>query len=106
MTSEETKSKIKEIVEKIVAEVDPEKVILFGSHAWGHPGPDSDIDLFIIKETDDTRVLARRIDGALAPRLMPLDLLVWRPDSVRRRLAEGDPFLKEVLARGVLLYEQ
>lgn len=45
--------KIKEITNKIVREFDPEKVILFGSYAWGKPGPDSDVDLFVVKETSD-----------------------------------------------------
>lgn len=44
---------IQGILDKLVAGYSPEKVILFGSYAYGHPGPDSDIDLLIIKDTPD-----------------------------------------------------
>jgi len=99
-------NKIQQMVNKIVNEFDPEKVILFGSHAWGEPGTDSDIDLCVIKETNDTRLLARQIDGTLAPRYFPLDLLVFKPDVIKKRLAEKDPFITDILNRGSLLYEK
>ena len=48
---ESIRIKISEITKQIIAEYDPEKVILFGSFAWGKPGPDSDVDLLIVKNT-------------------------------------------------------
>ena len=46
----EYEAKIPEIREKIVREMNPEKIILFGSYAWGKPNSDSDVDLFIVKD--------------------------------------------------------
>jgi uncharacterized protein len=98
---------IREVVEKIKNEYQPEKIILFGSYAYGTPTEDSDIDLFIVKETDK-----RRIDRfvEVSPLVenpayhIPISPLVYTPDEVENRLAIGDDFLKEVLARGEVLY--
>ena len=62
---------IKKIAEKIAKEYKPEKIILFGSYAWGKPGPNSDVDLFVVKKTDNTREMARKIGRLLFPRLFP-----------------------------------
>ena len=48
-----------------IREFKPDRVVLFGSWAWGKPHRDSDVDLCVIKETRDTRALARKIDGVL-----------------------------------------
>lgn len=97
--------KLKEITEKIVKEFKPEKIILFGSWAWGVPGADSDVDLLVVKETDrSTREVAREIDGAIFPRPFPLDLLVYRPDQIEEGQARGDFFIKNILAKGMVLY--
>ena len=53
MTQQE---KIDSIVNKIVSEAKPEKVILFGSHAWGQPTKDSDVDLFVIQQSGERRL--------------------------------------------------
>ena len=50
---------LKEMTVKLVAEFDPDKVILFGSHAWGTPSADSDVDLFVIVPDSGERPLAR-----------------------------------------------
>ena len=99
-----TSEKLNEVAEKIVERFQPEKVILFGSYAWGNPGPDSDVDLFIIKETKDTRTLAKEIDGALFPRPFPIDLIVYKPQQVRERESMGDCFIQDVLHKGKVLY--
>lgn len=104
MNREVTSEKLDKITQKIVERFQPEKVILFGSYAWGDPGPDSDVDLFIIKETKNTRTLAREIDGALFPRPFPIDLVVYKPEQVRERENMGDCFVREVLHKGKVLY--
>jgi len=48
-----------ELVRRLVAEFDPEQIILFGSHAWGTPDDDSDIDLYVIVSQSDERPLDR-----------------------------------------------
>jgi predicted nucleotidyltransferase len=104
METETIKRKIEEVARKIAREFDPERIILFGSWAWGEPGPDSDVDLIVIKGTENTRALAREIDGSLFPRPFPIDLLVYRPDSIEKRKNMGDPFITDLLLRGRLLY--
>lgn len=104
MDKKEIEQKIQEIVQKIVKEFKPEKIILFGSWAWGNPSPDSDVDLFVVKETRDTRRTAREIDGALWGRTIPLDIVVYTPDSVKKGLDGGDFFINDITKKGKLLY--
>lgn len=96
--------KIQEVTRKIVERFGPERIILFGSWAWGKPNPDSDVDLFIVKETENTRELAREIDGSLFPRPFPIDLIVYRPDQLEKRRQMGDFFITEVLTKGKVLH--
>lgn len=104
--SETIKEKLKKVVDKIAREYAPEKIILFGSYAWGKPTKDSDIDLFIIQETEDTREAAREIDGSIFPRPFPIDLIVYRPEQVEKRLKNGDFFIKDILSKGKILYDK
>lgn len=91
-----------EVVEKIVKEYRPEKIILFGSYAWGTPTEGSDIDLFIVKDTKgSSREMARAINRFLSPRQFPLDILVYTPSEVERNL-----FIEDVIQNGTLLYAQ
>ncbi|MBI5701311.1 nucleotidyltransferase domain-containing protein [Candidatus Saganbacteria bacterium] len=98
---------LKEITRRIVAKIDPEKIILFGSHAYGNPNKDSDLDLFIIK---NTKLPASKryamISDALFPRLVPMDFIVRAPKEIDSRLKGFDPFIKEVLNKGKTLYER
>jgi len=105
MTKQEIQEKLQEIVNKIVKEFQPEKIILFGSWAWGKPDPDSDVDLFIVKETRNTRETARKISRLIFPRPFPMDIIVYNPDKARERLTRGDFFLKDIFSKGKLLYE-
>lgn len=101
-----TEDKIQEVADKIAREFNPDKIILFGSYAWGSPDLDSDVDLFVIKGTDDTRQLARDISGAIHPRPFALDILVYRPHVVEEELQVGDYFVEDVMNNGKVLYER
>ena len=79
--------------------------MLFGSYANGNPGPDSDIDLLIVKETPD-RPIDRRGIAADPCRLIPLEPIVVTPAEVAARTALGDQFLAEILATGETLYAE
>ena len=94
------------IVQRIVESCHPYKIILFGSHAYGHPSIDSDIDLLVIMPSRE-RGLKRqlRVDRLIRPRRFPVDLLVLTPREIQQRLAGFDPFLEEVLTKGRVLYE-
>ena len=105
--SAEVEKVIQGIVEKLHAGYAPQRVILFGSYAYGNPRPDSDIDLLIIKETPerfiDRWVTVRRILSD-PKRKLPLETLVLTPQEVSKRLAIGDQFVAEILEKGKVLY--
>jgi predicted nucleotidyltransferase len=101
------KNMIVQITEKIKSNYRPEKIILFGSYAHGTPGPDSDIDILIIKTTSDRpidrRVLVRKI--TFDPnRRIPFEFIVLTPDEIQARLNIGDQFIEEIIKKGELLY--
>jgi len=98
---------ILKIVDQIKTEYEPEKIILYGSYAYGKPTEDSDIDLFIVKETDKRRVdrfvEVKRLIYEPGRRIS-ISPLVYTPKEVQERLALGDGFVEEVLTRGEVLY--
>lgn len=107
MTKENIDQKIKEIIQKIVKEHQPEKIILFGSYAWGKPGPDSDIDLFVVKETKEPSLKRiENLDKLFSRREFPMDFLIYTPQQVKKRLAIGDFFVKEIMDKGKVLYDK
>ncbi len=95
------------LVQAIVKNYHPEKVILFGSGARGDSHGNSDIDLLIIKKSD--RKKAYRIKEVFeslrtTPRTYPLDPIVYTPDEIKKRLSLGDYFIKRIMAEGKILY--
>ena len=97
--------KLQEITKKIVGEFHPEKIILFGSWAWGTPGPDSDVDLLVVQKTPgSTRKMAEEISGSIFPRPFPLDIIVYSPERFEERIQLGDFFVQKILNEGYLLY--
>ena len=95
-------------VKKIAETLKPEKIILFGSYAYGNPTPDSDVDLLIIMKTDakqTERYLA--VSRVLSPRLFPVDIIVKTPAEVRNALSNKENFfIREIILRGKTLYER
>ena len=96
------------ITKKIIKEYKPNKVILFGSYAYGYPTDDSDIDLLIIKNTNerpiDRRVSIRRIVSDSSRRI-PFEPIVLTSHELNERIEIGDQFIGEILAKGKVLYE-
>ena len=98
---------IEGIVAKLVAGYKPQKVILFGSHERGDARPDSDIDLFIIQDTE-----ARMIDRCVEVRqivsdpnrFIGLELLVLTPKEISTRIALGDQFIGQIIEKGKVSY--
>src|SRR2546427_8356735 len=73
---------IARMVKRIVKQFDPEQIILFGSHARGDAGPDSDVDLLVVMSVEGSvREKRLEIRGALRDFLVPLDIIVSRPDD-------------------------
>ncbi len=106
MTQRKISQKIKEITKKIVREFQPEKIILFGSFAYGKPKPSSDIDLLIIKKSKKRKV--ERIKEVLmkVESEIPLGPLVYTPKEIQERLDLGDFFFQDIFKKGKLLYEK
>jgi predicted nucleotidyltransferase len=105
--SKDVREIIQGILEKLLLGYAPQKVILFGSYAYGMPRPDSDIDLLIIKETSerfiDRWVTVRRILSD-PKRTVPLETVVLTPQEVSNRLAIGDHFVADIMEKGEVLY--
>ena len=97
-------SAIRKFARQVAERFQPEKIILFGSHAYGTTHEDSDVDILVVMETRN-RNQASQIRLAV-PRGFAMDLLVRRPDEIRRRVEEGDWFLREVVTKGKVLYEK
>src|SRR5436853_6012796 len=82
----------------------PERIILFGSYAYGHPTGDSDVDLLILVKGKRVHDRALRIRAAM-DFTFPVDLIVRSCDEFEQRIAWGDFFLREIQERGKTLYE-
>lgn len=98
---------IQEMVRRIVEVVHPDKIILFGSHARGQAGPDSDVDLLVVAPSDEDR----------AHRLLPVyralrevgvskDVVWWTEEEIAEWANVGPHFINRVLREGKLLYER
>lgn len=98
---------IERVAKNIAAKFDLERIILFGSYAYGKPNPYSDVDLLVIMETT-ARPIAKQqeISRALSPHPFGMDILVRTPSQLQERLALGDSFLHEVTTKGHVLYER
>jgi predicted nucleotidyltransferase len=95
---------IQSLCEGIIQGFSPEKVVLFGSYAYGQPDEGSDVDLLVIMPFEGK---APRLAAAMMAQLrppFPVDILVRDPETIRYRLHLGDPFLSDVMARGRVLY--
>jgi predicted nucleotidyltransferase len=99
--------KINEVVERIVSNVNPEKIILFGSFAQGNPDDDSDLDILVVKEMDIPRYKrAREIRKYLRGVKVPIDLLVYSQDEIDEWKNNKHAFINKALEDGRVLYRQ
>lgn len=97
---------IRNLSDQIAKEFAPEKIILFGSYAYGTPSEDSDVDLLVILPFEGKGFhKSLEILNAVDPRF-PVDLIARRPDDTDRRYDQGDPLIREALDKGSVLYER
>jgi predicted nucleotidyltransferase len=85
---------------------EPERIILFGSHAYGKPGEDSDVDVLVVMR--HVRRHGRRPSLAIRRKIsaaFPVDILVKEPEEITKRLREGDSILREIVEKGRVMYE-
>src|SRR5438874_13796831 len=97
-------SVIRRFARQVAERFKPEKIILFGSYAYGTRPADSDVDILVVMPCRNQIDQACRIDAAFDPPF-PLDLIVRKPYTMKWRLKEGDSFLTEITTRGKVLYE-
>jgi len=99
-------TQIAELSKQIVREFQPEKIILFGSYAYGQPRPDSDVDLLVVLPFEGKGFRkSLEILNRVSPEFS-VELLARRPEDTARRYAEGDPLIREALDHGKVLYER
>ena len=106
-TTQNTKlmREVRSVANRIAKKIAPRRIILFGSHACGHAGPDSDVDLLVITDRpagDDASLnLRRKIEYSF-----PLDLIVCDAKRLARCVKAGDFFLRDAVEGGKVLYEK
>jgi predicted nucleotidyltransferase len=108
-TEKITPKLVQYIVDKIVREIQPIKIILFGSYARGDFSRDSDLDLFVVVENSEesSRLLRRKIDALLWGRRFPIDLIVRNEKEVERNYRAKNPFyIHHIFKDGKVLYEK
>ncbi len=96
---------IREFGKRLGREFKPERVVLFGSYAYGNPTPASDVDVLVVMPLNGSPVdKSVEMRMKLRPKF-PLDLLVKTPMKIRERLDMGDDFIADILEKGKVLYE-
>ena len=106
MTKKETDQKVKSVADKIAKEYKPEKIILFGSFAWGEPNEDSDIDLLVVKKSDRSNLeMMRDIHKIISDRGEAADVLVYTPEQLEKSINKNkNLFLEDILRNGKVIY--
>lgn len=96
---------IQEIKNRIVSAVHPEKIILFGSYAYGTPTKDSDLDLLVILPTEEpmhSRVT--RIRKLVRDINIPKDIIVYTPQEVEKWKDASAAFITSIIKKGKVIY--
>jgi len=96
---------IRRYARAIAEEFHPDKILLFGSYAYGTPHEDSDVDLLVVMPARDQHNQAVRIRWRLAAPFS-VDLIVRTPKEMTWRLAEGESFTTTIVSKGKVLYEK
>ncbi len=108
-TKEHIMPVIDQVVQKLITAYKPEKIFLYGSYAYGDPGEESDVDLLIVKKTNerpiDRRVKVRKLVSDLRKKT-PFSPLVVTPGELSQRITIGDDFFLQITRKGKLLYEK
>src|SRR6266446_2631680 len=95
---------IRRFARQVAEQFHPDKIILFGSHAYGTPHADSDVDILVVMAARNQHDQAVKIRSAV-PRRFAMDLIIRTPKNLARRLSNGDMFPTEIVTKGKVLYE-
>ena len=105
MNRSKVSTNIDKLVNQIIEKYNPIKIILFGSATQSKSGEVNDVDFMIIKDevphygADRIRQLYKLIESDIA-----VDYLVYRPDELERLTSLGDPFIRDIVEKGTVLY--
>lgn len=100
-----TEKELNNVISRVVNEVKPEKIILFGSYAYGQPNRESDLDLLVVCETDlPPRKRALAIRRCFWKTGIPVDVIVHTPDEYERLKNDSNSFVGEIHRKGKVLY--
>jgi len=107
-TEQITPGLVRYIVERIAQEINPAKIIVFGSQVKDEGGADSDLDLFVVNDTGrPNRVVRQAIERLLFGRYFGIDIIVRTPAEVVANLADGNPFYThDIFGLGKVLYDR
>jgi predicted nucleotidyltransferase len=98
-------SAIRRFARQIADKFHPDRIILFGSYAYGTPHEWSDVDLLVVVPAYNEINQAIRIELAFEEPF-PVDLIVRTPEKLQRRIQDGDWFLREIISKGKVLYDK
>ncbi len=100
-----TAAQIQRVSDEIARKFQPERIILFGSYAYGTPTEDSDVDLLVVMPFEGRKAKkAIEIRSAVYAGF-PMDLIPITPERLKHRIEIEDFFLREVVEKGRVLYE-
>ena len=105
--SPRTREEIAGVAAIIAEQFRPQRILLFGSHAYGSPSPDSDVDFMVVMDTPlkPTEQAGRIRQEIGRTYRFPMDIVVRRPDQIALGLAEDDFFIVDVVGQGARLFE-
>jgi len=100
-----SQEKINEVINRIVKNVNPEKIILFGSYASGNPSEESDLDILIVKEMSIPRYKrSREVKKHLRGMKIPIDVIVYTKKEIKEWEGTKTAFINQAIKQGKLLY--
>ncbi len=100
-----TLDEIRRVTRQVVEHFHPQRVILFGSYAYGQPTEDSDVDLLVVMDTDEPPLHVAAKIAAAIEHPFPLDIVVRTPVELAAAVQRQGVFATEVATKGVTLYE-
>lgn len=99
-----TAAQIQRVSDEIARKFQPQRIILFGSYAYGTPTEDSDVDLLVVLPFEE-KTAKKATEISLAVRAnFPIDLIPITPTRLQERLDMGDFFIREITERGKVLH--
>ena len=101
---------VKNSIINTIRPMGPDKIILFGSFAYGKPESESDIDLLILKDIPEDKVRETRIEAKkllwqeFRNKNISFDVLVDSENRIKSRIEIGDLFYEEIFNKGQVIY--